>query len=108
VLDTLTALASAVSAGNQTAIDSGVQALNRAFDRATAAQARIGNDLRSLDDTRALISAAHVSAISRLSTIEDADLAQAASHLSQAETAYRAALTAVATIGRVSLMDYIR
>jgi flagellar hook-associated protein 3 FlgL len=108
VLDALTALAAAISAGDQAAIDTGVQALNRAFDRATSAQARIGNDLRSLDDTRSLISAAHASAVTRLSTIEDADLAQAASQLSQADTAYRAALTAVATIGRVSLMDYIK
>ncbi len=33
---------------------------------------------------------------------------QAASQLSQAETAYRAALSAMATIGRVSLMDYLK
>ena len=108
VLDTLTALAAAISSGNQAAIDSGVQAVNRAFDRATTAQARLGNDLRTVDETRALISAGHVSTVSRLSTIEDVDLAQAASRLSQAETAYRATLTAIATIGRISLMDYLR
>jgi flagellar hook-associated protein 3 FlgL len=108
VLDALTNLASAVSTGDQAGTDAGVQALNRAFDRANSAQARIGNDERSLDDTSSLISSARVGSVTRLSGIEDADLAQAASRLSQADTAYRAALSAMSTIGRVSLMDYLK
>jgi flagellar hook-associated protein 3 FlgL len=108
VLDTLTNLATAISTGDQAGIDAGVQALNRAFDRTTAAQARIGNDEKSLDDTRSLISSARVGSVARLSSIEDVDLAQAASKLSQADTAYRAALAAMSTIGQVSLMDYIK
>jgi flagellar hook-associated protein 3 FlgL len=108
VLDTLTNLATAISTGDQAGIDAGVQALNRAFDRTTAAQARIGNDEKSLEDTRSLISSARVGSVARLSSIEDVDLAQAASKLSQADTAYRAALAAMSTIGQVSLMDYIK
>jgi len=108
VLDTLTNLATAISTGDQAGIDAGVQALNRAFDRTTAAQARIGNDEKNLDDTRSLISSARVGSVARLSSIEDVDLAQAASKLSQADTAYRAALAAMSTIGQVSLMDYIK
>src|SRR5215813_14081412 len=108
VLETLTNLATAISTGDQAGIDAGVQALNRAFDRTTAAQARIGNDEKSLDDTRSLISSARVGSVARLSSIEDVDLAQAASKLSQADTAYRAALAAMSTIGQVSLMDYIK
>ena len=108
VLETLTNLATAISTGDQAGIDAGVQALNRAFDRTTAAQARIGNDEKSLDDTRSLISSARVGSVARLSSIEDVDLAQAASKLSQADTAYRAALAAMSTVGQVSLMDYIK
>lgn len=108
VLDTLTSLAAAISAGNDAAVASGVDALSRAFDRATSAQARVGNDMRSLDDSRAELSAAHSAAVVRLSSIEDTNLAEAASKLSQAETAYRAALATIATIGRVSLMDYLK
>jgi flagellar hook-associated protein 3 FlgL len=108
VLETLTNLATAISTGDQAGIDAGVQALNRAFDRTTAAQARIGNDEKSLDDTRSLISSARVGSVARLSSIEDVDLAQAASKLSQADTAYRAALAAMSTIGQVSLMDYLK
>ena len=108
VLDTLTNLAAAISAGDQAGMDAGVQALNRAFDRANTAQARVGNDMKSLDDTRALISSSRVGSVGRLSSIEDADLAEAASRLSQANTAYRAALSAMSTLGQLSLMDYIK
>lgn len=107
VLDTLTQLAAAIQAGDEAAVDSGVQALQRAFGRAQDAQARVGNHLKLIDDTRELMAATRVSAVARLSGIEDVDLAQAASRLSQAETAYRAALAAVSTIGRVSLLDYL-
>jgi len=108
ILDTLTNLAASISAGDETGIDAGIQALNRGFDRANAAQARIGNDERSLDDARSMIISSHAQSITRMSSIEDADLAQAASKLSQADTAYRAALAAMSTIGRVSLMDYLK
>lgn len=108
VLDALTDLAAALVANDQAAIDSGVAAVERAFDRAVAAQARIGSDLRALDDARLVIVGAKNSSIARLSSLEDADLAEAATRLSQADTAYRAALAAVSTLGRISLMDYLK
>ena len=108
VLDALTNLAAAVSAGNQAGIATGVDALSRAFDRATNQQAEVGNDLRAIDDVRLRTASERTGVIARLASIEDADLAEAASRLSQADTAYRAALAAVATVGRVSLMDYLK
>ncbi len=108
VLDTLTALAAAISANDQPAISTHIDALNRAFDRATSAQTRIGNDLRSIDDNRLRLSAERTGTIERISSIEDVDMAEAAARLSQADTAYRAALAAMATVSRVSLMDYLR
>jgi len=108
ILDALTNLAAAITAGDQAGIDAGIQALNRGFDRANTAQARIGNDERSLDDARSMLTTMHAQSITRMSSIEDADLAQAASQLSQADTAYRAALAAMSTIGRISLMDYLK
>ena len=47
-------------------------------------------------------------AVARLSSVEDVDLAEAATKLSQADTAYRAALGSVATLGKVTLMDYLK
>lgn len=108
VLDVLATLAAAVTAGDAAAISSSVDAINRAFERAISAQAALGNGLRALDDNRGQLTAARTAATARLSTIEDADLAQAAARMAQADTAYRAALQAMATNGRLSLLDYLR
>ncbi len=107
VLTVLTDLSAAVIAGDATAIAAGVDALQRAFDRATAAQAEIGNDLKVIENSRISLSDDKLGVTARLSSIEDADLAEAASSLSQAETAYRAALTSMSTVGKMSLMDYL-
>ena len=108
VLDVLTDLASAVSSGDEAAIGNGIDALKRAFDRATIGQAQIGNDLRTLDDGRFHLAADRTVAVSAASRAVDADLVQASARLAQAETAYRAALGAAAALGRVSLMDYLK
>jgi flagellar hook-associated protein 3 FlgL len=108
VLDALTALAAAVTAGDATGIAAGADAINRTFDRAVAAQASVGNGLRALDDNRGQLTAARTAATTRLSKVEEADLAQAAGRMAQADTAYRAALQALATSGRISLLDYLR
>jgi flagellar hook-associated protein 3 FlgL len=108
VLDSLTDLAAAVSAGDDTAISSGVEALGRAFDRATAVQAQVGNNLTTIDDSRARLASEHIGVVARLESVENVDLADAATKMAQADTAYRAALSSLATIGRVSLMDYLK
>jgi flagellin-like hook-associated protein FlgL len=107
VLDVLTDLATAISAGDETAVTSGIDALNRAFDRATAVQARIGQDIRLAEESLLLSSTRRVGTLARISSLEDADLAEATAKLAQSETAYRAALSAMASIGRLSLMDYL-
>ena len=108
ILDALTTLAAAITSNDDAAIQVGVDAIGRAFDRANAAQAEVGNDLRVLEEGRARTAASKVGVIARLATVEDADLAQAAAQLAQSETSYRAALASVATLGRISLMDYLK
>jgi flagellar hook-associated protein 3 FlgL len=108
VLDALTTLAAAVKSGDDAGIGAGLDALKRAFDRATSAQSSIGNNLKALDDGRIQITTAKNAADRLASKVENVDLAEAATRLAQAETAYRAALGAFATIGRQSLMDYLR
>lgn len=108
ILDALTDLAAAVSAGDDTGIATGISALGRAFDRATTMQSEIGDSLRSIEDVRLFTASEKNGVIARLASIEDADLAEAATRLSQADTAYRAALASLATIGRTTLMDYLK
>jgi flagellar hook-associated protein 3 FlgL len=108
ILDALTDLAAAVAAGNDAGIASGVDAVSRAFDRATLAQTRVGNDLRTLDDVRGQLTVARLGSVARLSKVEDVDLAAASASLTQAETAYRAALAAVAHTLKLSLLDFMK
>lgn len=108
ILDALTQLAADIVNGNDTGIQTGVDAITRTFNRATAAQAEVGNDLRVLEDGRARTANSKVGVTARLQSVEDADLVQAATALSQSETAYRAALGSVATVGKISLMDYLK
>ncbi|MEQ1871216.1 MAG: flagellin, partial [Vicinamibacterales bacterium] len=86
----------------------GLDAIARAFDRTTNAQAAVGNDLRAVEDWQLRTLNDRTGVIARLSTIEDADLAEAAAKLAQSDTAYQAALQSLALIGRVSLMDYLK
>jgi flagellar hook-associated protein 3 FlgL len=105
VLATLTA---AVRAGDSAAIGQGMVDLDRATDRVTLAQTRIGTNLNALDDARARLSTERLDVSARLSKTEDVNMASAITHMSQADTSYRAALGAFSKVGSVSLMDYLK
>lgn len=108
LFDELDALATAVAAGDGTAIQQGIAALDRAFDRANLAQTRVGIALKTLEDVRPHLDASRLGSLTRVSAIEDADMARAISDLSRAETAQQSALGAFATMARQTLMDYLR
>jgi flagellar hook-associated protein 3 FlgL len=97
-----------VQTGDQAAIQAGLDGLRRAFDRATAAQTRVGTDERAVEDDQARLSAMRLASRTRLSAEEDVNMAEAISGLSQADAAHQAALGAAATISRVSLLDYLK
>jgi flagellar hook-associated protein 3 FlgL len=101
-------LIAAVRAGNSTAIDTGLVALERAFDRANRAQSRVGADLQAIDATREGLEMQRRASAARQAEARDANLPAAITAMSEADTAYRAALGATANVTRVSLMDYLR
>jgi flagellar hook-associated protein 3 FlgL len=108
VFQTLTDLADAVENGNMSAIDTGLAELQQHFDRANTAQSRLGIDLASLADDRARTQELRRAADKRRSQLEDANLAESISGMQQADQAHRAALQALSTAGRLSLMDYLK
>jgi flagellar hook-associated protein 3 FlgL len=101
------ALIAAVRAGDNAAIGTGIDALSRAFNRATRAQSLVGADQQGIANRQLQITATRLAAFTRVSKDEDANLAEAISAMNRADTAYRAALGAVATASRQSLMDYL-
>jgi flagellar hook-associated protein 3 FlgL len=108
VFQTLTNLADAVENGNMSAIDTGLAEIGLAFDRANTAQSRLGIDLASLADDRARTDELRRAADKRRSQLEDANLAESISGMQQADQAHRAALQALSSAGRLSLMDYLK
>jgi flagellar hook-associated protein 3 FlgL len=108
VLSSIDALITAVQAGtNPAAIQSGMDALKRAFDRATHAQSLVGIDEKMIDDGNQRLQTQQIAAKTLLSSDEDANVAEAMTKMAQAQTTYRAALGAVGAASQVSLMDYI-
>jgi len=101
-------LANAIEAGDDAAIGSGIDALERAFDRASRLQGRLGADERGVDEATQRLAALRLAAENRRSKLEDANMPEAITRMNEADTAYRAALGAVSSAERVSLLDYLR
>jgi flagellar hook-associated protein 3 FlgL len=108
VFDALDDLITAVSTGNEAGITTGNQAMERAFNRATTAQSRLGNDMTEIDSQKLRLQQMKLSSNERLSKLEAANMAEAITNMAHADAAYQAALGAVSTATRVSLLDYLK
>jgi flagellar hook-associated protein 3 FlgL len=108
VLTTLDNMIAAAASGDEAAMTAGNDALNRAFDRANQAQGRLGSDESAIADTQIRLVARRTSVDGRRSKLEDANMAEALTRMSQADTAYKAALGAVGSVEKLSLLDYLR
>src|SRR5262249_45946509 len=98
VFATLSSVITAVKAGTATGMGQGLDALGRAFDRATNAQSQVGAALDTLDGAKNKVTNERLDVNTQLSATEDADMAQSITRMSQTETAYRAALAALGRI----------
>jgi len=107
VFATLNDAIAAARSGDSTALATSMTGLKEAFARATTAQSRVGNDMRSIDGEKLRLEEMRLAAMSRVSKLEDANLAEAVSSMNRADTAYKAALGAISTASRVSLLDYL-
>jgi flagellar hook-associated protein 3 FlgL len=108
VLTVLDSLAVAVKAGNEAGITDGMDALGRAFTRVIRAQSQVGIDEASVVDGQAQVASLRLAAMQRLAGDQNVNMAEAITAMSRAQTAYQAALGAVGTASKVSLLDYIR
>lgn len=102
------ALIAAVRAGDDVAMAAGGEALARAHGRVTTAQSRVGQVLGDLEAHRTHLTALGRASNERRAAVEDTNLAEAASRMQQADTAYQAALASVGATSRLTLLDYIR
>lgn len=108
VLAAFDSLVAAAQTADEASLEAGMASLGRAFDRAVRAQSQVGADLHGLEKERETLTRFRLAAESRVSKDEDADMAKAISQMTQAQTAYQAALGAVGRASKVSLLDYLR
>jgi flagellar hook-associated protein 3 FlgL len=108
LFDTFDDLIAAVTAGNDAAITTGLQELQDAFTRASRVQSRLGTDMAEIDSQKLRLTQVKLSTTERLSKLEEANMAEAITQMSNADAAYRAALGAVSASTRVSLLDYLK
>jgi flagellar hook-associated protein 3 FlgL len=108
VFATFAAVIDAVRSGDEAGMAAGLKSIEAAFDRAVRVQSGIGADLNALDDQRTRLGEMKLASTSRLSKAEDANMAESITSMQQANTAYQAALSAVATRTKLSLLDYLK
>ncbi|MGE0863528.1 MAG: hypothetical protein AB7P34_06465 [Vicinamibacterales bacterium] len=101
------ALITAVQAADEAGMTTGMDALQRAFNRAVRAQSGVGIDLTGIEQEQQNLASFRVANLKAISLDRDANMAEAITEMSQADTAYRAALQAVGATSKVSLMDYL-
>jgi flagellar hook-associated protein 3 FlgL len=108
LLTILDELAVAARTGDAQGLTDGIAELGTAFDRLTRTQSRVGSDLAAIDTQRLQLGARKLAGQTRVSTLEDANMAESISAMNRADTAYRAALGATSKTNQLSLMDYLQ
>jgi flagellar hook-associated protein 3 FlgL len=107
IFDAITTLLQAVDSGDIAAIQAGVTQLNPALSGLSNARIQLGVDLSRLEDIKTEHDAQALNIRARRGRIEDANLAEAITDLTQIQTALRASLSAQGTIQPRNLFDYL-
>lgn len=103
----LNSAAAAARAGDGAGLAQALNAIGAAFSRATEAQTRVGTGLANIEAQQPQLVDRRLAAGARANKLEQANMADAITGMSQADAAYRAALGATSQITRQSLMDYL-
>jgi flagellar hook-associated protein 3 FlgL len=107
VLGTLSSLVSALQSGNSSTISSATTAVSSAIDYVNQQRVFYGNAETQLNSQESYLQQETVSLTSQASSLVGVNMTQAATELSQAETANSAALAAAAKVLPNSLINYL-
>jgi len=108
VFDHLTALSTALRAGDSAGIQAGITSLNNDLNRLTTARAEVGTRAARVDAATQTAADTELKLKSSLSDVENADLPKVIVDLKLQETAYQAALAATSRVMQPSLLDFLR
>ncbi|MFA5907783.1 MAG: hypothetical protein WC815_03300 [Vicinamibacterales bacterium] len=108
VLSAFDVMIAAAQVSDEPGMETGMAALARTFDRTLRAQSQVGADQYGIDEEQETLVRFRLAAERRVSQDQDVDMAKAISQMTQARTAYEAALGAVGNGSKASLLDYLR
>jgi len=107
VFSVLNALETALVSGDQTAVETEIDAVENAAEQIRGLRSEMGNINSYLDDSAALTEEIRLQMEERLSNYEDADLVEVMTDITQAEQSYEAALSVSARLSQLSILDYL-
>jgi flagellar hook-associated protein 3 FlgL len=107
VLQVIWGLGQAIQSGDSATITSDVNTLNDAYSHITNESAINGTTLSDLSTQQSAITAMQTSEQSTLSSLEETNVADATTKLSQAQTAFQAALQVTGMLDGLNLTSYL-
>lgn len=94
--------------GNVAGVEANLVNLDAAVDQVRVISADVGSRIGRIRDIQARSQNDLLTLRSRLSRIEDTDVAEASIEFQQAQNVYQAALAAAARVGQINLLDFLR
>lgn len=107
IFDRLSILIQALRRDDTTTIGTQISSMNQLIDQISESVGTIGNTTSHLTQIKGMLEKFKTAMESKMSSLEDANMAEAISNLSREEVALQAALQAGARIQRFSLMNYL-
>jgi flagellar hook-associated protein 3 FlgL len=107
IFATINQLLTAVDSGNVAGMQAALSQFSTTLGGLNTFRVQLGVSQNTLSDMKNEQDAAKTSIISRQSSLQDADMAQTVTQLSQIQTALQAALTARSITQQKSLFDYL-
>jgi len=105
--NTLVDLKAALQSNDVSGIQDAIDKLDGHFDDITAKISDVGSKMNRMEIKDNILQDLNFSNTERLSTIEDADIAEAIMNVSAAELTYQAALASSAKVMSLTLVDYL-
>jgi len=108
VFDALQSLVTALQSGNTTTISTAETSVSNSLEAVNTAQVFYGNTVNELTTNETYLSQEKVNITTYEDTLVSADTADAATQMTEAETALNATIAAAAKVNQVSLLNYLQ
>ena len=107
IFDTISNLVSALDSNDPTAIQNALNQFSPALNNLNKFRGQVGLNLSRLQDLGTELDSLSTSVSTRQGHVEDANMAEAITHLTQVQTEVQAALTAQSSTNRRNLFDFL-